>query len=118
MAKTYDNIDEFAEAFMVPGLGDGSSLFELGRLLNKYFYKGTDCGGWLELEQWPYLDINPNTGIDETDVKAVIIGTIIEGSDAELGPYRFEFPINRDMFWQQVEDMNQEAAALWEEANS
>jgi|DEB0MinimDraft_10_1074344.scaffolds.fasta_scaffold02325_5 hypothetical protein len=66
----------------------------------KAIYKGTDCGAWIQCEE-----------------DGVTVGSIVEGSDAEVTRDKLEYPIEVKEFWDCVEDVNSEACELWEEAN-
>lgn len=67
--------------------------------VQRILYKGTDCGAWIN-----------------EDEKGIILGTIVEGSEAELH-YHLPYPVTRKDFFAQVEEMEAEASALWSEAN-
>jgi len=69
--------------------------------LKKSIFKGTECGAWIE----------PGEGY-------VVLGSIVEGSDAEATPVELFYPFSRDDFWQALESVDKEACALWEEANT
>jgi hypothetical protein len=68
---------------------------------SRAIYKGTPCGAWLKV----------------TRCDAVEIGSIVEGSDAEVGPVRIDYPFTRAQFWDAVKGVNDEACQLWQEAH-
>jgi hypothetical protein len=68
--------------------------------ISRAIYKGTACGAWVRLE--PH---------------AVAVGSIVEGSDAEVGPVRLVYPFTAADFWAALDEINAEACALWHEAN-
>jgi len=68
--------------------------------LEKAIYKGTSCGAW----------IHPV----ENGVK---VGSIVEGSDAEVGPYTLTFPFEMKSFWDTLQNIEDTAEELWQEAN-
>ena len=68
---------------------------------DRSIYNGTPCGAWLDVQA-------PDT---------VRVGSIVEGSDAETETVVLEWPFTEDDFWEVVEQVNDEADALWYEAN-
>ena len=74
---------------------------------DRAIYKGTDCGAWMRInrdgDSWPEIYVS--------------IGSIVEGSDAEVTAEDLVWPFTRDQFWETVEWVNQEASMLWDEAN-
>tara|TARA_R110000772_G_scaffold249530_2_gene363933 strand:+ start:71016 stop:71327 length:312 start_codon:yes stop_codon:yes gene_type:complete len=63
-------------------------------------YKFTNCGAWIK----------------ET-TKGVVVGSIIEGSDACCEEIVLEYPFNIKEFWQALDQIENEADELWREAN-
>jgi hypothetical protein len=49
--------------------------------------------------------------------EGVTIGSIVEGSDAEVMPVTLRYPFTRDEWDRAVEDVEMEASMLWDEAN-
>jgi hypothetical protein len=68
---------------------------------DRAIYKATECGAWMRL-------------IDERTVQ---VGSIVEGSDAEVTAPPMVWPFTTNDFWDMVRDVNREASQLWEEAN-
>lgn len=94
--------------------------------LYRSIYKYTECGPWLsvKLHDGTWRHCGQLEGIDNGNVRALMVGSIVEGSDAEavgqvLDLMEFESPedavaaFNREVAW-----VNDEACALWEEANN
>jgi hypothetical protein len=50
-------------------------------------------------------------------VEGITVGSIVEGSDADVGPVFLAYPFTMAQFWSALEDVNAEACALWDEAN-
>lgn len=114
------NIREFVEY-----CGIGDTLHRIGRAV----YDGTDCGPWLSFpvkntkgdllrgiyyqdkEAFEPASLNlPITGVE--------VGSIVEGSDTEVGPYYLQFPFKMHQFWDMVDAVNREASFYWERDNS
>lgn len=85
--------------------------------LPKMVYKGTDCGAWIQLqtEDGEWHGEGELTGIGE--VIGFRIGTIVEGSDADVGPQEFTFPVTANEVQEWINEMESEASFLWHEAN-
>lgn len=66
----------------------------------KAIYKGTECGAWIIFDE-----------------EGVSIGSIVEGSEAEVGPEHLAYPFVSERFWEELEEINITACELWEEAN-
>ena len=91
---------------------DGADL-KMSEMLDKMFgrdgldgwkksvYKGTDCGAWIEL-------LDPIT---------IRVGSIVEGSDACAMSHTFIYPFEEKKVWDALEDIEDECAFLWAEAN-
>lgn len=69
--------------------------------LRKAIYKGTDCGAWIKVND-----------------KSVTLGSIVEGSDAEIGPYTITFPFDATTFWETLNFIDGEAGREWYAVNS
>lgn len=86
--------------------------------LPRRVYKDTDCGAWISLETpdgvWHHTG-DDWSGI--TEISAFKIGTIIEGSDAEISSDPFELPVTNAEVDHWIRDMETEASDLWNEAN-
>jgi hypothetical protein len=59
----------------------------------------------------------PPAGLDLASCVAVQVGSIVEGSDAEFSGDLMFFPFTPEEFDRQVENINDEACAAWDEAN-
>lgn len=109
---TYNNIDE-----LLAQDGNGS-FYQWGRSL----YKNVDCGPWCRLILEDGSDIyyesdkanNPITN----KVVALEIGSIVEGSDVEIGGYSLKFPFTDNDLWGIVEQVNEEAKFYWDRDNT
>lgn len=74
--------------------------------LSRAAYKDFPCGPWLK------------TGMDQLNGGFYAeVGSIVEGSDAEVGPYRLQMPFLMSDLHRLLEQVNTEACALWKEAN-
>ena len=72
--------------------------------LSRVFYKHTECGAWVKVEY--------------RDAKGFLtIGSIVEGSDAEVVPRTLEFPFSAQDLARAIADVEMDAEDLWEEAN-
>lgn len=94
---------------------DVETFAELGRAVYKY----TDCGPWISAiladgTEVYYGSVEAQALSMQTVVRAVKVGSIVEGSDVEIGPYMVTRA--RD-FWKTVEQVNREASDEWEIAN-
>jgi hypothetical protein len=119
--STYRNLSELLAG------EDAESPYRLGRSLYKY----VDCGPWITFlvpgmpdsfgRHEVYYDRPEARGWGATRWVArctgVRIGSIVEGSDASATPATLTFPFAKDQFWQAVDHVNDEACALWDEAN-
>lgn len=123
MSKTYHNLSELLE-------GEGyESPYYMGRSIYKY----TDCGPWISF-MTPGLvggSFNRHSVYYEDryavgwgahlwvpHCTGIKVGSIVEGSDAEVGPIELHFPFTNEQLWDAVQEVNDEACALWDEANT
>jgi hypothetical protein len=67
----------------------------------KALYKGSEAGIWVKAKQQDQITI----------------GSIVEGSDAEAAPITLTWPFTDKEIWAAVQELNDEACALWGEAN-
>ena len=91
------------------GLEFKGSISELERRIDRAVYKGTDCGAWVLFDE-----------------KGIVVGSIVEGSDAEFSE-RIDLTgidisdkgaeLLTQRFWDTVEKINGLACDAWEEAN-
>ena len=98
---------------------------QLGRAIYKY----TECGPWLsvKLHDGTWKHTGDLAGIHNHDVRSLLVGSIVEGSDAEVSGmeidllgYIDEGDEQRaiDRLYHEIDQVNDTACALWEEANS
>lgn len=69
--------------------------------IKKMVYKYTDCGAWIKCLPW-----------------GVEVGSIVEGSDATVGPFALRYPFTEQAFDDLLEWVEQEAYDTWVEANN
>jgi hypothetical protein len=105
-------------------LSDNGSDMTL-QALSRSIYKYTDCGPWLCVQTWDNRTFSSGRlhEVDKTEVRYLLIGSIVEGSDAEvvadwIDLLDCESPEDAvRQFNETVEWVNAEACALWEDAN-
>jgi hypothetical protein len=96
--------------------------------LGRSIYKYTDCGAWLsvKLHDGTWKHTGNLTDVSIGNVRALMVGSIVEGSDAEvkatpldLMDYLEEGGEKRllDDLEETIEWVDGEAGALWDEAN-
>lgn len=93
--------------------------------LYRTLYKYTDCGPWLSvlLHDGTWRHSHELDGIQNRDVRALLVGSIVEGSDAEVTGcevdlIKFDEPEHAvAAFNHEVDQVNTYACALWDEAN-
>lgn len=106
-------------------LSDNGSSMNL-HALYRSIYKYVDCGPWLTAKTWDNREFSCRKleAVDKDEVRYLLVGSIVEGSDAEVtGEWidLLECESGEDAvarFWASVDEVNKEACALWEEANS
>ena len=106
-------------------LSDNGSDMTLPALYRS-IYKYTECGPWLSVQTWDgrWFHCEDLDNVDKNEVRYLLVGSIVEGSDAEVTAdpidlVECESPEAAvEMFNRTVEWVNDEACALWEEANS
>jgi hypothetical protein len=116
---------EHANACLDAILSDNGSDMTLPALYRS-IYKYTECGPWLSVRTWD--DRKFHCGdlhkVDKDEVRYLLVGSIVEGSDAAVcadwidlveceSPEAAVALFNRTVEW-----VNDEACALWEEANA
>jgi len=93
------------------------SAWAFGRAL----YRDTDCGPWVRFLR------KGNSPIYYEDAEAhhpialcigIEIGSIVEGSDVEIGPVTLMFPFSSKKLRKTIQWVNDEAVAAWLEANA
>jgi hypothetical protein len=109
--KAYKNIQELCEE------QGYENFFQFGRSLYKY----TDCGPWCRLilddESDIYYESEKANDSNLGNVIALEIGSIVEGSDVEIGPVRLTFPFTNEELWDTVNEINEEAKFYWKRDN-
>jgi hypothetical protein len=93
--------------------------------LYRSIYKYTPCGPWLSVRTWDGRTFHCGEldKVYANDVRYLLVGSIVEGSDAEVtadwidlveceSPEDAVVRFNRTVAW-----VNDEACALWDEAN-
>ena len=109
--KTYHNVEELPEEY-------SNSFYQFGRSL----YKGVACGPWcrLMLEDGSdiYYESEKANGPLVDVITGLEIGSIVEGSDVEVGPTLLEFPFTDKELWDTIEEINQEASFYWDRDNT
>lgn len=106
-------------------LSDNGSDMTLPALYRS-IYKYTDCGPWLSVKTWDgrVFHCQDLHKVDRTEVRYLLLGSIVEGSDAEVtadwidlreceSPEDAVKAFETTLAW-----VNDEACALWDEANS
>ena len=108
------------EAILIDN-GSGMTVADL----YKSVYKYTPCGPWLSvrLHDGTWKHCGELRGIENGNVRALLVGSIVEGSDAEVVGQEIDL-LTCDTpeeavtaFWHEVEQVNAEACLLWDEAN-
>jgi len=116
---------EHANACLDAILSDNGSDMTLPALYRS-IYKHTECGPWLSVRTWEgrWFDCENLHKVDKRDVRYLLVGSIVEGSDAEVtadpidlveceSPEAAVALFNRTVEW-----VNDVACALWREANA
>jgi hypothetical protein len=94
--------------------------------LYRSIYKYTPCGPWLSVQTWDgrWFHCDKLHKVDKNEVRYLLVGSIVENSDAEVEAdpidlVECESPEHAvALFNQTVEWVDDEACALWEEANA
>lgn len=88
-------------------------------------YKETSCGAWVAFEMRDGMRLGAVQGRCKPDewvnrVREILVGSIVEGSDAEIGPYRL--PVDENFnpadFWALLARVDEEASDAWDEAQA
>ena len=96
------------------------------RALYRSIYKYTECGPWLSVKTWDgrVFHCDKLREVNKDEVRYLLVGSIVEGSDAGVTadwidllecetPEKAVERFNRTVAW-----VNDEACALWDEANN
>ena len=87
--------------------------------LSRAVYKGTDCGASISVQipsgKWFH---NGDNWEAVREIKAFTIQTIVEGSDATVDSGEFVLPVKGSDVDAWIEEMEQRASVLWEDANN
>lgn len=59
-----------------------------------------------------------HVGDDLSQLVGIEIGSIVEGSDVDIGPYPLKFPFTDADYWKLVNDVNDEASFYWKRDNT
>jgi hypothetical protein len=105
---TYNNIKELCEG--------EDNFWKFGRSLYKY----TDCGPWCRLVlkngeniYYESKEANDENTLNRDDIVGLEIGSIVEGSDVEVGPYLLKFPFTDVELGDLVEELNNESDLIY-----
>ncbi|MCA9367463.1 hypothetical protein KC887_04360 [Candidatus Kaiserbacteria bacterium] len=93
--RTIKNINDLFQnvCFVTQDVADSVSDEVCLRKVGRAIYKNTSCGAFVELA---------------SDVEGVVVGSIIEGYDAQATNHTLAFPFGSDEFWQAVESVESE----------
>lgn len=80
--------------------GWGMTDKEMLAAVSRRVYKATECGAFVALVGG-----------------AIVVGSIVEGTDAEVSASPLNFPFHHSDFWNAVDWVNQEASNAWNEAH-
>jgi len=93
--------------------------------LYRSIYKYTECGPWLSVQTWDGRTFHCNElhKVDKNEVRYLLVGSIVEGSDAEVNADPIDLVECESpeaavkLFNETVEWVNDEACALWDAAD-
>lgn len=116
---------EHANSCLDAILSDNGSDMTLPALYRS-IYKYTECGPWLCVKTWNGRTFSSGRlhEVNKNEVRYLLVGSIVEGSDAEvvadwIDLLECESPEAAvKLFNDTVEWVNDEACALWDEANA
>lgn len=106
--------------------------YETPAALGKAFYKYVSCGPWISFTvqdvpatttgaiDIPAIEnsISPSHTFDHNKCVGIKFGSIIEGSEAEVGPYELRFPFEADQVYKILCMIDEEADYLWDRDNN
>lgn len=116
---------EHANACLDAILSDNGSDMTLPALYRS-IYKYTECGAWISVQTWDgrWFHCENLHKVDKRDVRYLLVGSIVEGSDAKVPAAPIDLVECESpeaavaLFNRTVEWVNDEACALWREANA
>lgn len=65
--------------------------------IEREIYESTDCGAWID-----------------TTATGIKLGSIVEGSEAEVGPYFLDYPFTSEAFEETIADIEREVEQFFE----
>jgi hypothetical protein len=80
---------------------DGMGFEKAQERASKSLKKNTTCGAWINI-----------------DFEGIVLGSIVEGSDAECTPHRLDYPFTRTQYENAIDEIEDQADILWKEANT
>lgn len=94
--------------------------------LYRSIYKYTECGPWLSVQTWDgrWFHCHQLHKVDMYEVRRLLVGSIVEGSDAEVTADPIDLVACEspeaavELFNRTVDWVNDEACALWNDANA
>lgn len=116
---------EHANSCLDAILSDNGSDMTLPALYRS-IYKYTECGPWLSVKTWDGQTFHCQDlhKVNKDEVRYLLVGSIVEGSDAEVRANPIDLlecespEAAVKLFNDTVEWVNDEACALWDEANA
>jgi len=92
--------------------------------LERNMYKYADCGMWIHRltektvgHESPHIEEFNDAPTCE-NVTGIVVGSIVEGADAECTPVELPFPFSMEEFSKACSSIEDEAEAIWYEWNS
>lgn len=88
----------------------------------RHLYENTDCGPWVSFlmvgGRTVYYDDATPENVQNEQCVGIEIGSIVEGSDMEIGPYKLLFPFSEKELDDTLKSINDEASFYWDRDNS
>jgi len=110
--STINNIKDLMDYFGIENSQRCYSLF------NKFLYKYTLCGAWVEFcDSTGNWSASPEVDGNTKYIEGIRIGSIVEGSDVNIGPYELMFPFFSDDLEDIISQIEIEAEEEFELAN-
>ena len=86
-------------------------------------YRWVDCGPWMDFlvedgKTYYYSDEGTDEAVTNDNCVGIPIGSIVEGSDAEIAAEVLEFPFTNEELWDLLDDINEQACYEWDIANN